>query len=309
MGVPDFRTTESLSPYHEKPSEWMQWDLEMASAMIDAYPRMGYEEFVRYSVMHWGTHLGEDLKEHYIQFRLADRIKGEHIAQLLEKTVRSHFGNPPGDLVSIDAGCGTGAGIYALSKFCRTVVGLDMRLVDLIVARKFLEHEGIANVHLLCGLLESPPLSLHAFDIAIARDVIEHAASPVEFLRRYQDLLSPSGLLNFNSPNRYALRREPHVLLPAVGFLPRCLQRKFVKFFKGHAYTNTKLLSAREIDSLARAAHGFTGKVVGSGIEGRRIRALINRLPWKAGEFFGRLFSDSFEVFLFGTRPPGRSAE
>lgn len=305
MGIPDFRTPASLAPYHEKPSEWIQWDREMASGTVDAYDRMGYEEFVRYSVLHWGTHLDRKLQEHYIGFRLADKIKGEHIAQLLAGAVQSQFGNRRGDLAGVDVGCGSGAGIYALSRFCRTVVGLDLRLVDLIVARKFFEHEGIANVQLLCGVLESPLLAPRAFDIAIARDVIEHTASPGEFLRRYLELLSPAGLLNFNSYNRYALRREPHVLLPAVGFVPRRLQRGYVKLLKGHPYSNTRLLSAREVGALARAAPGFTGEVVDSGIGGRRARALFERLPGKAGAFFGRLFADSFEVFLFEARPPG----
>lgn len=300
-GIMDLRTIDSIKPYHKKAKEWLQWDSDKALKAAEKYDALDYEGFVRHSVEIWADHLTPSLREHIIQFRLADRSKGGHVASMIAERMPPGRENEPRYLTGIDIGCGSGGGIYALSRICHASVGVDMGLRDLMIARKLIDEERLQNVRLICGVFESLQFQPHSFDLVIARDVIEHTVSPQEFVEQGLLLLTPSGMLSFNSPNRYAIKVEPHVLLAGVGFIPRRLQKMYVRCFRGYSYDNMRLLSFREVGKAANAFHGFKGTVVAVGISKPSVKRAIRFVPCKDLQtFLINVFSDWHEVFING---------
>lgn len=92
-----------------------------------------------------------------------------------------------------DLGCGTGQLIAALAPFVATVVGVDESATMLAAARRRLD--GIGNVELNEGSLESLPLPERSLDAAVLSLVLHHAVEPVEVLREAARVLRPGGRL------------------------------------------------------------------------------------------------------------------
>lgn len=297
----DLRTIDSIRPYHKKAKEWLQWDSENALKAAERYDALDYEGFVRYSVEVWADHLAPSLREHIIQFRLTDRMRGGHVASMIAERLHLLRKDERRNLVGIDIGCGSGGGIYALSRICHASVGVDMGLRDLMIARKLIDEERLQDVHLICGVFESFQFQPRSFDLVIARDVIEHTMSPAAFVEKCLLLLTPSGMLNFNSPNRYAIKVEPHVLLAGVGFLPRYLQKRYVRCLRDYSYDNIRLLSFREVGKIANAFREFKGTVVSARISNLAVKGAIRLIPHnKLQTFFVNAFSDWHEIFISG---------
>lgn len=151
---------------------------------------------------------------------------------------------------ALDLGCGTGGGLAILSEHFEHVVGCDIDRENLDLARKFVEEKKLRNVDLVLSNALTLPFPDNTFDFVTGLDVLHHMPEPSMALAEIYRILKPGGVLAMDSANRFSLfSLEPHVKLWGVGFLPRSLQGKYVKWFLGVSYAeqNAKLLSLREL--------------------------------------------------------------
>lgn len=156
----------------------------------------------------------------------------------------------------LDLGCGSGALLAAASAEGRVGIGLDVSMVWLVVAQRFIEAAGGTPV-LAAGFAESLPLADGAVNGVVSLDVIEHVGDQVAYLREIDRVTAPGGILALATPNRFSLGPEPHVRVWGVGWLPRPMQQRYAERRSGMSYAFTRLLSARETGKLLRLNTSF----------------------------------------------------
>lgn len=108
-------------------------------------------------------------------------------ARLLEQQI------PHGARV-LDAGCGTGQlANYLGMSWDRIVVGADLCLNSLTLAKGFRDRYSIKNTHFLQMNLFQPPFRPAVFDLVISNGVLHHTADPEGGFRRLLRTLKPGG--------------------------------------------------------------------------------------------------------------------
>ena len=130
----------------------------------------------------------------------------------------------------LDLGCGSGSFLASRAAEGTDLVGIDVAMRWLLVARKRLDEEGALarSSRLVCGNAERLPFADQTFAAVIAGDVIEHVASQRDTLAESYRVLIPGGRCILATPNRTSLAPEPHVGLWGVGFLPRAWMGRYV---------------------------------------------------------------------------------
>lgn len=236
-GIPDFRLVAPA---------WIDFDEDrrMALQLIAAVPCDDVEAAVRFVFSR---------KEGWSKAKIERRIRQVLIApERLQKDL-SGWLRP---IVSnadclLDLGCGPGMLLAAAAARGQRVIGIDVSLVWLVVARRMIRAAGGQPV-LAAGLAEHLPLADGSMPRIAVLDMIEHAASPAPVLAEVNRVLKPGGILALATPNRFSLAAEPHVGVWGVGWLPRVVQGKYVELRTGLPYSYTRLLSAAELARLFR---------------------------------------------------------
>lgn len=118
----------------------------------------------------------------------------ERLAYCIPEMVgRSLFdlGVPPGTLVVLDAGCGTGLCGPHLAPFSRHLVGVDLSGKSLaLAARKALYHDLVKGEVVACMASKA-----NCFDLIVAADTFIYFGCLSDFLRAAADALGHQGLL------------------------------------------------------------------------------------------------------------------
>jgi glycosyltransferase involved in cell wall biosynthesis len=97
--------------------------------------------------------------------------------------------------LALDAGCGDGALAALLIDRCRQLVGCDLSMTALRLARA-----RVPSGWWVRGRLEALPFRGRAFDLALAADVLEHAEEPRTAASELSRVLSPRGDLLASAP-------------------------------------------------------------------------------------------------------------
>jgi ubiquinone/menaquinone biosynthesis C-methylase UbiE len=167
-----------------------------------------------------------------------------------------------GTRVALDIGCGVGGSSQILSNQFEWVIGVDIDLISLILAQKYIEEQGTTNVLLVCAYAQKLPVPDRIVDYAIAQNVLEHLFDVETALGEVNRILRVGGCFCGDSRNRYDLFfLEPHVKLRWVGFWPRKWQAWYVWQFRQTTYEHTQLLSLLELKRCTRAIFGKSAVV------------------------------------------------
>jgi SAM-dependent methyltransferase len=158
--------------------------------------------------------------------------------------------------VFLDLGCGPGMLLAAAAEEGYPGIGVDVSLVWLVVAHRLIEARGGRPV-LAAALAEALPLADGTLAGVVSLDVIEHVYDPAPFVREIERVMAPGGGVALSTPNRFSLAAEPHVSIWGVGWLPRSLQKRYVKWRTGDPYEFVRLLSVAETYRLMRRNSAF----------------------------------------------------
>ena len=150
-------------------------------ALLAAFPTATFADLIR---IRFGPDypLPENLREHYANYRLENVKRGAarltHAAQYLAQAGRTL----PESGTALEIGSGSGGVLTALARHFTAVAGIDINMVDLLLAKKLIEEQGLTNVTLACACAEALPFQTNAFGYIEALDVIEHVSSQATLL-------------------------------------------------------------------------------------------------------------------------------
>ena len=244
LGILDMR--QFSPPYLSLETDWKH-----AQELCDHFDEMDFHSLVQFKYDRLYPHLDPAIRKKDVDDRVSRlalsryrfQIVGD-VANLAGYAFRSHG-------TALDIGCGTGPFTAVLAEHMDSIVGVDISLEELVLARKRLDEMGFQHVQLVACCAEKLPFGKDAFDFTHAMDVIEHVRDPKETIQEAYRVTRSDGFLSFNSPNRYdLLTPEPHVNIRFVGFLPRKLQEPYVRLLSGREYKGKRLLSLGELNRI-----------------------------------------------------------
>ncbi len=234
VGIPDFRLAPD--PYISLEEEY-----EKARLLAEEANRRSFEDLLRF---YWDItpDVPRELAERYIGYAVEGERRGHAYLTEIDTRLKAHLRGE----ACLDVGCGTGGFLLAARSRFRRLVGIDIALRWLVIARKRLAGTG-ENVTLVCCSAEHLPFPAGTFEAAVCIDVLEHAQNPQATLMMTARALQPEGVLYIVTPNRFSLGPEPCVRVWGVGFLPRSLASRYVHRVTGRPYRLIHLLSVFEL--------------------------------------------------------------
>ncbi len=225
-GIPDQRTREDL--YLSNADDWA-----FALKLDAAFDRLGFRGLLDL-YFDLSPEVGPDQQARQIGHILTAPRRVDGWVEALGPDL------PDGPW--LDLGCGSGSFLTAIGRE-RTVIGLDVAMRWLLVARKRLDEEGLPHIRLVCGNAERMPFRGETFAAVVAGDVIEHVADQAATLSESHRVLKPGGRLFLASPNRFSLAPEPHVGVWGVGFLPRRWMGPYVRLVRRRDFRAIRTLT------------------------------------------------------------------
>jgi SAM-dependent methyltransferase len=239
-GIPDLRV---------EPDPWIGLEADRAKALKveEAAEGLDFEGAVR---AYWRLtpSTPADRAERFVRHVLRAEARSR---EWLERIGRDEH---PAPGPWLDEGCGTADLAAAVGPHV-PVVGLDVALRWLVVARRRLEEVGVP-AHLVCGNAERLPFADGSFRRILSLGMLEHCADRPAVFGEARRVLGGGGLLRFRTVNRFTLLREPHVGVRGVGFLPRSWADPYVRWRTGRGYDHHDPAGSGELRGGLRAA-GF----------------------------------------------------
>lgn len=155
----------------------------------------------------------------------------------------------------LDVGCGTAPLLAAAAPHAKRLAGVDVAFRWLMVGKKRLLEAGL-EIPLFCACAEALPFAGEQFDRVILDSSVEHFSDQQKGLSECNRVMVPSGRLFLSTPNRFSLGPDPHMGLPAAGYLPKRLQDRYA-ISQGAIPPKRNLLWTRTLTGLIQGA-GFT---------------------------------------------------
>ncbi len=234
LGIPDFRVWED-------PYLGFDDDRQRARMMSERFPDTDFTGLLEY---YWSiSDSDRKLARRYLRYALT---AVERSRRFLDSIVDDMSGLTDDPRMVIELGCGTGGFLVAAAGRFDRVIGVDIALRHLIVAKKRLDERRV-RAELVCCCAEHLPFHGASFDVAVASDVIEHSKNQRKFFTETHRVLLSGGLFFAVTQNRFSLAPEPHVRVWGVGFLPRRWMKPYVRMVRGVAYDHIRLLSFFEL--------------------------------------------------------------
>lgn len=124
----------------------------------------------------------------------------------------------------LDLGCGDGAWINILKKSGRNVIGVDISIKSLHIAKN-------ASDLLICSDAHFLPFESNSFDAIIMIEVIEHLSNPILALKEVHRVLTNGGRLILTTPNGlweyFRGENQKHISLQNLFSLRRLVAKFF----------------------------------------------------------------------------------
>lgn len=230
-GIPDFRL---------RPDRYLSFEDERAKArkLSDFAATSDFAELVDYYYL-----ITDDVPP-ALASSFANYVR---TAPQRASRVLGAFGNISGQPSLIDVGCGSGGALVAAAGRFHPLVGVDIGLRWLIIARKRLDEAGTPAM-LVCADAEALPFPDRSFTHAIAEDLIEHVRRPDQAIRATAAVLEPGGKLWVSGNNRNWLGPHPAVGIWAAGMMPKRLRSWITRKIRGvDSFRNAGFVSPRTV--------------------------------------------------------------
>ena len=204
FGIPDLRIFPD--PYIDFES-----DREKARHLASQFDELTFAEMVRFYYLTTSVVPAHHAKQ-YTRGLLAAGARAEATWKEWgsEMATRDSF---------LEIGCGTAPLLIEAAKYRSEVIGVDIALRWLVVAKKRLQEAGV-TVPLVCACAEALPFPGERFETVVFDSTLEVVQDQKRTLQETRRVLKPLGHLRIMTPNRYSLGPDPHMKLFAGGYLP-----------------------------------------------------------------------------------------
>ena len=237
LGIPDFRIPQEA---------WIDYDedMELARYLAKDFSSLNFRSLLEKMLETRGTISDEMIKKRIKQIHAMD---SKYAFELSEE---GWIGTSDlSDKDCIELGCGTGGFLISGEQQFKNIIGIDICMAWLVVAKKRIEEMKVSSP-LLCACVEALPFKDDCFDYVAAFDVIEHVSDRGLMIDELKRLTRSGGQMFLTTPNRFSLSAEPHVDVWGVGFLPRRWMARYVNLRTGQTYSYTYLMSIFELRRL-----------------------------------------------------------
>lgn len=150
--------------------------------------------------------------------------------------------------LAVDIGCSGGFFTSAITPYFEQVLGLDIDIHALKVARG---KSGSENLSYIAGDSLKLPLLDKSVDLIICNHVYEHVPYPEQMFNEISRVLSSEGVCYLGVASRLTLI-EPHYHLPFLSWLPKSFAHKYMRLFSKGDYYYENLRTYAGIMSLIR---------------------------------------------------------
>jgi len=132
----------------------------------------------------------------------------DNVGSLMDKARRGFFARLLDDQIPfgtriLECGCGTGQLTNFLSVASRTVIGTDICMNSLRMAKGFKEANDLQRAHFYQMNLFRPCFKPHSFDLVISNGVLHHTSSPFLAFKTISDLVKPNGYVLIGLYHKY----------------------------------------------------------------------------------------------------------
>ncbi|MGQ0642800.1 MAG: methyltransferase domain-containing protein, partial [Gemmatimonadaceae bacterium] len=211
FGVPDLRT--GGDPYLSRAE-----DLAAATALAERAPDM---DFASLLASYYTTN-DKVAPEQVAMFTHGTLAAGDRAAATLAAWTRQD--QRSGEQLSsgasiLDVGCGTGPLAIIAARRGFRVVGVDVGLRWLVLARKRAFEAGV-DIPFVCANVEVLPFRNGTLSRVAGESILENAADPEQALHELARVLRHSGRLWLTTPNKRSLGPDPHLGVMAGGWWP-----------------------------------------------------------------------------------------
>lgn len=244
LGIADFRVA---------PDPWISLtdDHEKARRLLEQTEGASFESTVR-AYWEMTPETPKDLADHFTRSVLRGEARAEEwLDTQFTSTALNSLTHPV-----LDLGCGTGDLLAVLARRGVPAIGIDIAFRWLVQARRRPALTGGAQ-RLVCCNAEALPFPSGSFSVVSAMNMLEHCQQPRISIREVLRVVIDDGTVRLRTVNRYSVLPEPHVNIWGVGFFPRSLSDRYVRWRSGQRYLHHRLLSAAELRRTLRDA-GFT---------------------------------------------------
>jgi SAM-dependent methyltransferase len=240
-GIPDFRVA---------PDPWIDVEQDRAKARrIDAETAgLPFEDTVR-AYWRMTPETPDWLADRYVDHVTWAATRSREWLSLVTGRARDD-----GEGTWLELGCGTGDLVAAANGQHAPIIGIDIALRWLVIARK--RQELGEEARLICCCAEHLPFPPGSFSRVLSLGLLEHCTDPLSVMREAARVLQGDGDTHLRTTNRYTLLREPHVLVWGVGYVPRRYADAYVRLVSGRRYLHHRPLSSRELAKALESA-GF----------------------------------------------------
>ena len=149
-----------------------------------------------------------DMKSFYEKNPFPDYDTFDSVASLIDKSREGIFSKLLDDGIPhsarvLECGCGTGQLTNFLSIANRTVIGTDMCINSLKLARDFKDDHGLKNAHFFQMNLFKPCFKPKSFDLVISNGVLHHTSDPLLGFKTISSLVKPNGYILIGLYHKY----------------------------------------------------------------------------------------------------------
>jgi ubiquinone/menaquinone biosynthesis C-methylase UbiE/uncharacterized protein YbaR (Trm112 family) len=237
LGIPDLR----INPIKES-----ELERNLIQMLASNFHSSSYEELLHIRMTCAPT--SGDLLGHEIAYLDIQEERGKRMLEMFHQRLESINWHADPDDLALDLGCGTGGSLITMSAKFKHVLGLDPSLPSLIIAKKALEDQDVANVSLIQAYGQALPIQDSSLNFIAALNILEHVREFDAVFGECHRVLHIGGAFCGDSRNRYDLfSPEPHVNLRWLGFLPRSWAMRYVRFRRNVSYDSTFLLSYNDL--------------------------------------------------------------
>jgi SAM-dependent methyltransferase len=150
----------------------------------------------------------EKIKSFYEKTPFPNYDEMDSAASLIDKARKGIFAKLLDDQIPfgtciLESGCGTGQLTNFLSIASRNVVGTDLCIPSLQLARAFKEKNGLRSAHFFQMNLFRPCFKPNTFDLVISNGVLHHTSDPFLAFQSISRLVKPKGYLLVGLYHKY----------------------------------------------------------------------------------------------------------